>query len=242
MKKTIYAMITIVGISSLFSCVKECPPPDPIPTGLRDTTVIYQPGPTDGQDAFIATRTICTGANTANYGDFVEMPIVSWTYNAINCGNGVDRSLVKFLAMNTIPSNATIVSAKLSLYGVNASTFYPSGNSTYSGSPYNTSGANECSIKRITSIWDESTVTWATQPSTVVNNEATILPSYLQFNYNATDIDVTALVKDMRTAVNANNGFMISLKTEQYYRSMIFATCENPNTALRPKLVINYKY
>jgi hypothetical protein len=242
MKKTIYALITIVSISSLFSCVKECPIPDPIPTGLRDTTVTYKPDSTKGQDAFVSTRSVCTNYASTNFGNRTLMPIAAWTFSAINCGVGGERSLIKFIEMNAIPANAIIISAKLSLYGVSSSGEYSSGNSTYPNSPYNSSGFNDSWIQRATTSWDENIVTWNTQPTATSTNQVSLAPSTLQWNYNATNIDVTSLVKDMRATGNTNNGFLLKLKDEQYYRSIIFATSENTNPTLRPKLVINYKY
>jgi hypothetical protein len=243
MKKLHFSMIAIVGIFSLFSCVKDCPPTDPTPTpGLKDTMVTYQPDSTKGQDAFVSIRSICTNYTTTNFGNRPLMPIAAWTFNAIGCGVGGERSLIKFVEMNAIPANATIVSAKLSLFGVSSSGEYSSGNSTYPNSPYNSSGFNDCWIQRATSTWDENTVTWSTQPTVSLTNQVSLAPSTLQWNYNAVDMDVTNLVKDMRATGNTNNGFLITLKDEQYYRSIIFATSENTNAALRPKLVISYKF
>jgi len=49
------------------------------------------------------------------------------------------------------------------------------------------------------------------------------------------------MVKAMAADLTKNYGFRISLVNETIYRSLIFASSENTNPALRPKLVIRYQ-
>jgi hypothetical protein len=243
MKKVKLSMIAIISILSLFSCKKDTPTitPTPTPIGLKDTTVTFQPGLNDGQDALILSKTLCSDAGNTNFNiDILQTS--AWTFSSQGCGTGSMRSLIKFKDIDNIPNSATIISAKLSLFGISSSGFTPEGNSYYPGSPYTASGTNESWIQRITNNWNESTVTWNNQPNSVDTNQVTLPASNLQWNYNATDIDVTSLVKDIKRAGSINHGFMLKLKNEQYYRSLLFASSEHTNASSRPKLVINYKY
>jgi len=56
-----------------------------------------------------------------------------------------------------------------------------------------------------------------------------------------TGINVTSLIKDMLNNRNTSYGIMLKLKTEEYYRRVLFATSDAPEKNKRPKLVIYYK-
>lgn len=53
-------------------------------------------------------------------------------------------------------------------------------------------------------------------------------------------MDVRDLVQDMIDYPNESFGFQLSLKEEQYYRKMIFASSDNNQASLHPKLDICY--
>lgn len=181
-------------------------------------TITLQPSAAAGKDVHLNSLN-----NTTNYGSHPDFASIAWTAG----GTPVTaRSLVEF-DLSGIPSGAIINSAKLSLYAYNS----PS-----NGSHSTLSGSNESLIQRVTSSWAENTVTWATQPSTTTSNQVSIGPASTITDF--IDIDVTAMVEDMLAF--GNNGFMIRLVTESYYRRMIFGSSDNTNNALHPKLVINY--
>jgi hypothetical protein len=209
-------------------------------------TVTIQPGPADGVDARPTAVQNCTSgspfidAGNSTAPDFQDMPVAAWTNNANGCATMQHRAFLKFTAVNDIPQTATILSAKLSLYGVSSSVSLPQGNSYYPGSPYNSSGTNECWIKQVTGSWSESVITWNNQPSVTETNKVAIPASTSQYGYNALDIDVTNMVKSMVNNA-ANNGFCIMLQNEVYYRSVTFASSDNADAAKRPKLVIIYQ-
>lgn len=187
-------------------------------TAVVAQTITLQPSATTGKDACLHSIN-----STTNLGNSTEFSAIAWTVS----GTPVTvRSLVEF-DLSSIPAGAIINSAKLSLYGYN---------SPGNGSSSTLSGSNECLIQRVTSSWTENTVTWATQPTTTSSNQVSIGPASSLTNF--IDIDVTSLVEDM--LAYGNNGFMLRLADENYYRRMIFGSSDNADSTLHPKLVISY--
>ena len=174
-----------------------------------------------GKDAFLYDRLPDT-----NYGDHVDFAAMGWTHS----GSAVQvRSLVEF-DLSSIPKGVTIDSAKLSLYG-----YTSPGNGSHS----TTSGSNKSFVKRVIKSWQENTVTWNDQPSTTAINQATLSASTLA-NQDYLDINVTNMVTDMIADSNGAHGFMLQLESESYYRSLVFGSSDNSNTALHPQLVVCY--
>lgn len=200
-------------------------------------TKTYQPGP-EGFDAVLDYKPGCNNGNVAGP-DYAETLVSVWTYNGIGCGVGYIRYMVKFAGVDSIPAGATILSAKLSFYGVSSSPIAPQGNSNYPGSPYNTFGTNEILVKRITSSWDEATVTWNTQPASTSTNQVIIPASTSRWNYDAIDLNVTGMVQQMVSS--GNYGFILQMQTEQEYRNMNFYSGDATIADKRPKLVVTYK-
>lgn len=187
------------------------------------TTLTFQPDATIGKDAVIQSAS----ANTnSNYGTSDHIEAAAWTYSG---SEGIVRSFFDFTQLSAIPVNSNIVSAKLSLYAMDAAAWQ---HSTLSGS-------NEAWIERITSSWDESTVTWNNQPTSTVTNRISLAQS-TSATQNYLDIDVTQLVQDMIDQPSTSYGFLIKLQTESYYRRMGFCSSDHTNSALRPKLVVTY--
>ncbi len=202
------------------------------------TRLILQPGPSDGQDAYISILENISGSGNGNTGQVPEISMTKWTIN----GTPVSvRSYLKFTGLSVIPSTAKIVSAELSLYGLPGSSIsHPQGNSIYPGSPTSSYPNNSCIISRVTKHnWDESTITWNNQPNSTIFGEAIIRQSTKQWNYNVT-VDVTTMVKRM-VEDSQNFGFSIRLANEAIYRSLLFGSCEASEVNKRPKLVVRYK-
>jgi Disaggregatase related repeat len=237
MKKVIFIFTSLV-ISATFltSCEQECTCPQP-----EEKTLTTQPGPDNGQDCIVCYRDGDGGVNAAGNHNFNPDFIAShWTHAANGWGQGSNRSYIKFPELSQIPQNATIKSAKLSLYGLTAGIAAPQGNSTYPGSPYASYGTNEAWLKRVTGNWDEATITWNNKPAATDVNQVWVPASNAQWNYNVVDLDVTQLVKDM-ISNNQNYGFVLQLHTEQIYRSVAFASSEVADAGKRPKLVVVYE-
>lgn len=219
MKKTVLKSIVVsfMAVSFFTACHKD---------EQTDKTLTLQPGADGGKDAALLSCVACS-YNDNNYGTYAELDAMAWT-NSSNDSNV--RGLIYF-DLSAISPTATITSAKLSLYSYN---------SPANGAHSKTSGSNASVLRKVTSAWDESTVTWDTQPSTSELNQVTLAESTSETE-NYIDIDVTLLVKDMVKTPAENFGLMLKLQTESYYRSLIFASSDNADASKHPKLVVNYK-
>jgi len=230
MKKIILTISLVIFIfTNMISCRKhECPP-------VPENTEILQPDAVSGKDALIwyiqDQKTTHGATNTSNYGSDIEFPSMEWTFSG---SPGHLQSLVQF-DLSNVPASSTIVSAQLTLYNCTDCIDDTLGEI---GGTLDTT--NTALIQRITSAWQENTVTWNTKPSTTAQNQV-IVPSDTLFPIQTTTIDVTALVQDMITNPSSSFGFLFSQKITSPYRSMVFASSDHSNAALHPKLVVQYK-
>lgn len=188
------------------------------------TALTLQPDGVTGKDALL--HGLDTLVNT-NFGNNTEFPATAWTFGGTP---GVVRSLIQF-DLASIPTNATVTSAQLSLYAID-STSGQGQHSTFSGS-------NESYLEKVTSAWDESTVTWNTQPSSTTVGRV-MLPASTSATEDYLNINVTGLVQDMVTTPSTNFGFIFKLQLEEYYRRMNFSSSDHTNPALRPRLEVTY--
>jgi len=100
-------------------------------------------------------------------------------------------------------------------------------------------GKNSCNLQRITSTWDEFSVTWNTQPTTTSINEVVLSES----NFTIQDylgVDVTQLVQDMVDSPVTSYGFKIVLQTEDPTRSLAFCSRDFSDSSKFPKLTLTY--
>ena len=180
------------------------------------------------QDALI--RYFNGSGDDVNYGDYEFVNMHAWT----NGGQIViHRSLLEF-DLSVIPANATITNATLKLYSdVNTTGMFSAGHQQLSGS-------NECMINRITSPWEEFEVTWSSQPSVSSTNTGIVAAS--EASFQDYEIDVTQLVQDMKENEESSFGFMIRLTNELHYRRLVFASSDNTNADIHPKLELSLSY
>ncbi|HWJ29857.1 MAG TPA: DNRLRE domain-containing protein, partial [Flavisolibacter sp.] len=155
-----------------------------------------------------------------------EFDAFRWTNNNIWLSG---RSLLQF-DLSGIPANATITSAKISLY---AHPFSQNGNKTVA-----MYGNNSSYLQRVTSDW-QCGLTWNIMPGTTITNEV-LLSQSSSSNQDYTGIDITAMVKDMMSA--GNYGIMLkqAIESDQNYHSMIFYGPSASDPSKRPKLDICY--
>lgn len=181
-------------------------------------TLTLSPGSEDGKDAYLRSLT-----PNDNYGTHPDLTSEATT----NGGNFVCcRGIIDF-NLSGIPSNATIIDAKLYLFTYNSPN---TGQHT---------GDNASYLERVTSSWDESTVNWNNQPTTSITNRVT-LPKFNNVNQNYV-VNITELVKDYFADKSNSFGFMLKLTDETVHKKMIFASSDNTDTSLHPKIVIQYK-
>ena len=186
-------------------------------------TLVLQPNAAAGKDAWICSYYPNDDNSTQS-----EFDAGAWTF----FGNpGTVRSLVEF-DLSSIPANAVITSAYLTLYNNPNSPEW-----THDGTHSHMSGSNAAWLQRITTPWLE-TAGWNNQPSTTAVNEVVLLQDTNPHQDYV--IPVTALVQDMINNPGASFGFMLRLQTELYYRILVFASSNHPNSALHPKIEICY--
>jgi hypothetical protein len=188
---------------------------------VAQISITLQPDSSAGKDVILDSY-----APTTNYAAFPEFNAAAWTYQGDPI---VQRGLIDF-DLSALPQKAKINSAFLTLY------FNPTSSNNVGHSQL--SGSNASVLQRVTDIWNEFSVNWDNQPRTTTQNEI-ILPADTHFRQNYT-VDVTALLQDMVDDTAGSFGFMLKLQSEIYYRILIFASSDHPDTTLHPKLVINY--
>jgi len=188
--------------------------------GKAQHTIVLQPDANSSKNAVIT-----------NYTPTTRHPVDSifqgsaWTFSGTPV---LFRSLLQF-DLSQIPTNATIDSAFLSLYG------FIGPNDWHEP----LSGSNESVLMRITSSWNENTVTWNTQPTTVTTDQVT-LPMSNFAGENYLHYDIKNMVKYWVANPTSNYGMFYRLVTEQYYRRMSFCSPVIADSAKRPMLTIHY--
>jgi len=149
---------------------------------------------------------------------------VAWTYN----GNySVIRGFIKF-DIPQLPPNSTLDSARLYLY------YNP--NSPNNGGL--NAGANSFNIHEVNAPWNSNSLTWNNQP-----NVSTIR-SYFIVGPNANPLDLVLNVdSSVLSWINnptSNQGWRLSLNSENTFRTLLFSSAEDSTLAKRPMLNIWY--
>ena len=196
-----------------------------------EKSVTLQPGPSNGNDAYVISLSTepswADGTNNSHPQGFRELSLVTWTNSG---GVSITRSFLSF-DLSQIPSDAELISAKLSLFGLATSHVSPQGNL----------GDNSFLIQRVLENWNETTLSWNNQPGTTTVNQIEIGTVTIPFNANVTNVDVTLLLKDMLINKSITGGFALKLKNESIHKSLAFASSEHEDEQRRPKLEIVYK-
>lgn len=146
-------------------------------------------------------------------------------------GINYSRGLFDF-DLSSIPPGATILSAYLTLYARGSTGFYPG--------HYFAEGSNASYLRRVTSIWNENTVTWNTSP-TIDDLYDVLLPISTDVLEDYVDIDITALATDMYENPS-NYGISLDLEDMEPTRAMYFCSTDYPDESKWPILVITYDF
>lgn len=210
----IKSILALVAVLSIASCSSDDDSPQPI--NYTNYTKTIKPDATEGQDAFIYEFNV--NQQLGAHPDFMV-----GRYN----GNET-RNLIRF-DFSDIPTNAVVDSVKISLYSYQ---------STSNGSH---AGANASKLQRVTSTWDESTVTWSNQPTSTSVDEV-LLDQTTSTIQDYLDIDVTLMARVMIANPSQNFGFLFRLQDNSGAdKKMVFASSDNTDSDLHPKIDVYYR-
>jgi hypothetical protein len=173
-------------------------------------------------------------ANT-NYGTQPLLKADLWTISGYK---SITKGLLDF-DLSGLPENVVIKSAFLSLYSSNPqpSDDYKQMSNLSTGSA--TYKSNASWLKQVIANWDENAVTYNTKPATS-DYEAKYLPISTTYTQNYLNIDVSKLIENQLKYPETYHGFLLELDTDIKYARMSFASSDHSNTALHPKLTIEY--
>ena len=159
-----------------------------------------------------------------------EMGAAAWTCSSGGYPTCNFRSAFRY-DVSSVPANAVITSAKLTVYAKTNNINGYTGTPTYGSS-------NTTLLQKITSNWTVGGTGWANQPPATTTNQKTLAQSTSTAqNYV---IDVTDFVQGWVNAPSSNYGMLMRLQTESSYNSMIFNSGQATDSTLRPKLEICY--
>ncbi|WP_170299169.1 DNRLRE domain-containing protein [Larkinella terrae] len=191
------------------------------------THLVLQPDAVAGKDALFSS-----GSPTIVYGNVQDLFFSAVDNTIPIVSRAISRSAVQF-DLSSIPENSVIQEAHLFLYFNPTSPYLSLG-----GNNTGHVGDNAFFIQKTTTPWDESTVTWETQPqSTTVNQVSVPAASSPTQDYV---IDVTKIVQDMVNNKATDYGFFMRHQIETPEKVTFIASSDHPNAALHPKLEVNY--
>lgn len=204
----------------------------------------YQPGPAAGKDAHIFNLP-CTSSyaqqngqcDTANFGTSNGLSASAWTWQSTP---GKMRGVIEFNLDSLANAGCTVNSAIIHLYSTGPS----GGTHSYhcgSQSTIHPCNSNAFRVERITQAWDEHTVTWINQPTTtdVVPGQDYVDVPDQSDPYYTYEVDITDMVNFWLANPAQNHGMMLKLLDEiNYYKKVRFASSDNPDASIHPKLVL----
>ena len=195
------------------------------PVAPTTITLTLQPGPSDGKDA-----------EASSYSPNLVSAISPFTnlYDWTISGTPITKRFYLGFNISSIPTNAVVDSAFLSLsFG---QTYIDNGGNYHDGHD----GNNIFTINRVTSNWQQNTLTWNTQPSFVATNQV-VIPAYTNNRQHYPKMNVKNLLADMVANQTSSFGFCIKHQIEMVYKLTFFATSDEVNNpTLRPKLQVYY--
>lgn len=177
-------------------------------------------------DASISVHTNYNTANT-NFGD--DIWFKAYCLPGYNGGENSNRGLISF-DLSDIPAGASISSAQLYLYAAGYVNELIPGHF----------GSNSAYIRRMSSPWLESSVTWNSSPtSTTVNQVVVPASSSSTEDYV---MEVGALVQDMVSDAQSSHGFLLRQQVENPSNPscLVFHSSDEADPAKHPKLVVTY--
>ena len=199
----------------------------PYVTTPVSSSLSLRPDGTSGKDAVIGHY-----YPTKNYGNDEDIHLYAGTISGVPNHN---RILIDF-DLSEIPVNASIDSAFLNLYFN-----YSSGYSTAHNGPSGYTGSTDFKIYRITTAWEESSVTYETQP-TFDESLSILVPGHITGDQDFEHLNVTDLVQKIIQQPGSSHGFFLKLAEEIPYKMLLLASSDHPDESIRPKIEVYYKY
>jgi len=196
-----------------------------IPWGSATNVLVLQPGPERGKDAMISNLQPETNFGEYKYFEatFLSEPVLTVMRT--------NNSLISF-NHDALPSTAKIqkVILRLSyefplLYD---STILTNNYLVWFGGV----------LQQIVEPWEESQVTWDSQPKTIEANQVFISP-FIR-NVNFIDVDVTSLFVPVQEIAAPNWGLLFKQYPSDQFPGFRFASSDFPEATMRPKLTIYY--
>ncbi len=192
------------------------------------TTIVLQPGNETGKDAWVWSYypTLNFGEQNGQNGglnNVLRAEVWKWYGDP---DDDTIRGLIEF-DLSEIQEYSIINEAKLSLF------FYANPGYTHQ------MGENATNIQLVTQPWTEDEVNWDNQPPSTTDNQV-LLPQSTSSVKDYLDVDVTVLVQEIIDNFGLYHGFMLKMVNEVSYAGLTFASSENNNSSLHPKLEITY--
>ena len=213
----------------LLSTTKENPLLLKIPWGQQYLTLVLQPGPEMGKDAMISNL-----EPDKNFGDYkyFEATFLSESVLTVMRSN---RSLIWFNT-DSLPKSAVIKKVTLGLRYDLPIPF----DDTYLTDTYPSAGIAWYGgvLQQIIEPWEESKVTWNSQPKTIEANQVYI-PPFIR-NANLIEVDVTKLFVQPNASVLPNYGMLFRLWPTDKFPGFRFASSDFSDPGMRPRLTIYY--
>jgi hypothetical protein len=213
----------------LLSTTKEDPLLLKMPWGQQYRTLVLRPGPELGKDAMISNL-----EPNKNFGDYryFEATFLSESVLTVMRSN---RSMIWF-STDSLPKSAVIKKVTL---GLRYDLPIPFDN-TYMTDTYPSTGIAWYGgvLQQIIEPWEESKVTWNTQPKTIEANQV-FIPPFIR-NTNFIEVDVTKLFVPVNASALPNYGMLFRLWPTDKFPGFRFASSDYSDPLMRPRLTIYY--
>ena len=189
------------------------------------TTYTVQPDATTGIDAWVLSEYTPNNDTSTNYGTDARLDAWRWTNTGVPYSA---RAYLKF-DVSSLPTTAVVCSAIL--------TVHTDANNEMSGS----NQPNAFYLKRATSSWTQSGITWHNQPTLSTTNVISV-GSYTSTTAGTSyTIDVSSHIQDMINNPSTNYGWGIMLQNEtNTYAALGLASSNHATAAYRPMLTVVY--
>ncbi|MFZ0280477.1 MAG: DNRLRE domain-containing protein [Bacteroidales bacterium] len=213
----------------LRATTKENPLVLKIPLENQWNSLVLQPGPDNGKDAMVTN--LEPDKNFGGY-KYFEATFLSEPVLTVMRSN---RSIIWF-DRNALPKSAIIKKVTLQLtYDLPV----PFDSTFVTGTDPATGVVRYGGVlQQIVEPWEESKVTWNTQPKTIEANQVYISPFIRNVNFII--VDVTSLFVPVQEVAAANYGMLFKLWPTEKFPGFRFASSDYPEPTMRPKLTIYY--